>query len=40
MTQIINWEYFSEDICYTKKALKSQVLINCIVLKTLYRLIK
>lgn len=40
MTQIINWEYFSEEICYIKKALKLLVLINCIVLKTLCRLIK
>lgn len=40
MTQIINWEYFSEEICYIKKALKLLALINCIVLKTLYRLIK
>lgn len=40
MTQIINWEHFSEEICYIKKALKLLALINCIVLKTLYRLIK
>lgn len=40
MTQIINWEYFSEEICYIKKALKLLALINCIGLKTLYRLIK
>lgn len=40
MTQIINWEHFSKEICYIKKALKLLALINCIVLKTLYRLIK